>query len=119
MERMIHETVGVKIASVISGILGSLSISMFWVPKRLKERGGFIAGAIISGISSISALLLTGFVIKLLGYNEGDMDATLSIGYVIGLISVALVGMIANFFREHEEDSIDTVIDEIKHKEEK
>jgi len=104
------------LGSGIAGFFGGLSISFFWQPKKLHQHGKLAAGAIIGGISVAAAFALGGVVANQLGININEADTALGIGYCIGVLSVGVISLIANFFDKREGQDILQVAQELKGK---
>lgn len=102
-----------KALSALAGLIGGLSISVFWQPEKIKQHGKLAAGAIIGGISVGGSFTLGGLVAKYLGMDFADMDTALGIGFVVGVASVGIVNFIANFFDHREKDDILEVAQEV------
>ena len=105
-----------KLLTGIAGFFGGLSISFFWQPKKLHQHGKLAAGAIIGGISVAAAFALGGVVANQLGVNINEADTALGIGYCIGVLSVGVISLIANFFDKREGQDILQVAQELKGK---
>lgn len=99
--------------SALAGLIGGLSVSVFWQPEKIKQHGKLAAGAIIGGISVGGSFTLGGMVAKYLGMDFADMDTALGIGFMVGVASVGLINFIANFFDNHEKDDILEVTKEV------
>lgn len=102
-----------KVLSALAGLIGGLSVSVFWQPEKIKQHGKLAAGAIIGGISVGGSFTLGGMVAKYLGMDFADMDTALGIGFVVGVASVGLINFIANFFDHREKDDILEVAKEV------
>jgi hypothetical protein len=103
-----------KVAAAFAGLIGGLSISFFYQPKKLHQHGKLAAGAIIGSIAVASAFALGGIVAHLLGVNFQNLDIALGIGWVIGIVSVGLVAWVANFLEKRETHDILEVASEVK-----
>lgn len=105
-----------KALTGIAGFFGGLSISFFWQPKKLHQHGKLAAGAIIGGIAVAAAFALGGVVAKQLGVDINEADTALGIGYCIGVLSVGVISLVANFFDKRENQDILQVAQELKGK---
>jgi hypothetical protein len=103
-----------KLALMLSGLLGGLSVSFFYQPAKIKEKGRLTAGAIIGGIAVSAAVALGGVVAALLGVSMQDIDIALGLGWVIGLLSVGLVSWVANYLEKREHQDIVQVVQEAR-----
>lgn len=103
-----------KALSAFAGLIGGLSISVFWQPEKIKQHGRLAAGALIGGISVGGAFTLGGLVARYLGLDLADMDTALGIGFVIGVTSVGLINFIANFLERRESRDILEVVGEVR-----
>lgn len=103
-----------KLLSGIAGFFGGLSISFFWQPKQLHQHGKLVAGAIVGGISVAASFALGGVAAHYLGLNINEADTALGIGYCIGVLSVGLISLVANFFDNREGQDILQVAKELK-----
>jgi hypothetical protein len=105
-----------KGAVSLAALLGALSVSMFWQPKKLHQHGKLAAGAIIGGISVSAAFALGGLVAKWTGLNFEEIDTALGLGYAIGVLSVAVIAWVANFLEKRENRDILEVVQEVRGK---
>lgn len=100
--------------SALAGLIGGLSISVFWQPEKIKQHGRLAAGAIIGAISVGGAFTLGGLVARWAGLDLADMDTALGIGFILGVASVGLINFIANFFDRREGQDILEVAKEVQ-----
>lgn len=103
-----------KLMSAFAGFFGGLSVSFFWQPKKLHQYGRLAAGAIIGGIAVAAAFALGGVVAKHLGVDINEADTALGIGYCIGVLSVGVISLLANFFDRREDHDILQVAGELR-----
>jgi hypothetical protein len=103
-----------KAAATFAALLGALSVSFFYQPKKLHEHGKLAAGAIIGGISVSAAFTLAGIIANQLGVDFSQVDNALGIGYLIGILSVGVIAWVANFLSKREDKDILEVVKEIK-----
>lgn len=103
-----------KGAAALAALVGGLSVSFFYQPKKLHEHGKLVAGAIIGAIAVGAAFATGGLIAIHLGLNFEDIDIALGIGYLIGIMSVGLIAWIANFLEKREEKDLLEVIKEIR-----
>lgn len=103
-----------KTAAAFAGLIGGLSISFFWQPKKLHQHGRLAAGAIIGSIAVASAFALGGLIAHFLGMDFQNIDIALGIGWTIGIVSVGLVAWVANFLEKRENKDILEVATEVK-----
>jgi hypothetical protein len=103
-----------KGAATFAALLGALSVSFFYQPKKLHEHGKLAAGAIIGGISVSAAFTLAGIIANQLGVDFTQIDNALGIGYIIGITSVGVIAWVANFLSKREDKDILEVVKEIK-----
>jgi hypothetical protein len=95
-----------KGAAALAGLLGGLSVSFFWQPKKLHQHGKLAAGAIIGGISVASAFSLGGIVAHMMGLNFADLDTALGLGFFIGVVCVGFIAWVANALEKREGSDI-------------
>jgi hypothetical protein len=103
-----------KLALMLSGLLGGLSVSFFYQPAKIKEKGRLTAGAIIGGIAVAAAVALGGIVATILGLSMRDIDVALGLGWLIGLLSVGLVTWAANLLEKNEKKDLLQVVQEVR-----
>ena len=103
-----------KGAVSLAALLGALSVSMFWQPKKLHQHGKLAAGAIIGGISVSAAFALGGLIAKWAGLNFEEIDTALGLGYAIGVLSVGVIAWVANFLEKRENRDILEVVQEVR-----
>ena len=103
-----------KVALMVSGLFGGLSVAFFYQPSKLREKGKLTAGAIIGSIAVSTAFALGGVIAALMGVSLKDIDIALGLGWVIGLLSVGLVAMVANYLEKREHRDILEVVKEVK-----
>jgi hypothetical protein len=105
-----------KGAAALAALLGALSVSMFWQPKKLHQHGKLAAGAIIGGISVGAAFALGGLIAKWVGLNFEEIDTALGLGYAIGMMSVGVIAWVANSLERRENHDILEVVEELRGK---
>lgn len=103
-----------KFAAAAAGLVGGLSVSFFYQPKKLHQHGKLAAGAIIGSIAVSSAFALGGIMAYLLGVDFHNIDIALGLGWLIGILSVGLVAWVANFLEKRESKDILEVAAEVK-----
>lgn len=103
-----------QILAAFAGLLGGLSISFFWQPRKLHRHGRFSAGLIIGSISVGATFALGGIVSRWLGMNFREADTAMGLGYVLGAVSVGVIAWLANFFNRREDDDILEIAGELK-----
>lgn len=105
-----------KGATALAGLFGSISMSFLWMPAKFRDHSRLAAGAIIGGIGVMAAIALGGLLIKQLGLDPESLDVALGIGYLVGALSLGVIGWIANFFEKREKQDILQVYQEVKAK---
>ena len=103
-----------KGATAIAGLFGSLSMSFLWMPKKFRDHSRLAAGAIIGGIGVMAAIALGGLLIRQFGLDPESLDVALGVGYLVGAMSLGVIGWLANFFEKREGQDILQVAQEIK-----
>jgi hypothetical protein len=103
-----------KLAYALGGFVGGLTTSMFWTPQRLKDHGKLAAGGIMVAAPTLAAAFTGVSVARRFGLNEQDLDVGLALGWAIGLLTIFLVAVLANFFRERESSDIISVARDVK-----
>jgi hypothetical protein len=101
-----------KGGEAIVGLIGGLTTSVFWLPKKLQKKAPVVAGVIISVISMTCSIVFTQLVIKYLELNYEDYN--LAISFIIGMCAVALVNFVTNWIKNHEDDDIEEIVKELK-----
>lgn len=105
-----------KILASAAGLVGGLSLSLFWQPERIRQYGRLAAGAIAGGVSVGGAFTLSGILAKLMGLDFQDIDTALALGFVTGILSVGVVNLLANFFERRESADLLEVARELRRK---
>lgn len=103
-----------KLFAAAAGLVGGLSLSVFWQPEKIRQHGTLAAGAIVGGISVGSSFVLTGIICQKLGVDSRDVDTTMGVGFVLGIAVIAVTNFIANFFAAREKKDIFEVAAEIR-----
>lgn len=103
-----------KIYYALAGLFGGYMLSFFWQPAKLKGHGRLGAGAIIGGISVGSAVIFGGALSIFLGLDPNDANIALAVGGGIGIVAVAIVSLLANFFDKREGSDLLEVVQEIR-----
>jgi hypothetical protein len=106
-----------KGATALAGLFGSISMSFLWMPAKFREHSRLAAGAIIGGIGVMAAIALGGLLIRQFGLDPESLDVALGVGYLVGAMSLGVIGWIANFFEKREKQDILQVYQEVKAKE--
>lgn len=89
-------------------------LSFFWMPERLRKHSQVAAGAIIGGVSVGSGVIFGGALAVWLGMNPNDANTALAVGGGIGLVAVAIVSWLANFFDNRQNKDLLEVVAEIR-----
>lgn len=103
-----------KLAYALGGFVGGLTTSMFWTPQRLKDHGKMAAGGVMVAVPTLAAAFLGVTIARRVGMSEADVETGLALGYVIGLLSIFLIAVLSNFFRERQHTDILTVAADVK-----
>jgi H+/gluconate symporter-like permease len=103
-----------KLFASLAGMMGGISVSMFWMPENLKKKGDLIAGCLIGGMSAVTVFSLIGFAIRYLGISNDDADAIIGVGYLIGIPSVTILGLIAKTFEKRKDKDIVDIVKEAR-----
>lgn len=104
---------GVSIKTLIAsaGLAGGITIAGVYIPKRIAEKGLYIAGAIIGSTSVFTSLAFTEIIILKLGFDP-EMY-TMPIAFIIGGSSLFIINIISNWARKHEDNTVFEVIKDI------
>ena len=100
--------------SAAAGLIGGLTLSVFWQPEKIRQHGALAAGAIVGGISVGGAFTLTGMVASNLGLDITNVDTAMGVGFCLGILIIALVNFLANFFAARENQDIIQVASELR-----
>lgn len=103
-----------KLFAAAAGLVGGLSLSVFWQPEKIRQHGTLSAGAIVGGISVGASFVLTGMICQKLGMDANDVDTTMGVGFILGIAVIAVTNFIANFFAAREKQDIFEVAAEIR-----
>lgn len=119
---MNHETwiamkiVGVKMSTLLSGLSGGITIGTFYIPKKIVEKGVFIAGATVA----FTSIMMTGiFTQVIIDFLELDQKYELGIAFLIGGLALSIINWATNWLRTTDDmiitEVIEDVTEEIKH----
>lgn len=103
-----------KIILGVAGLFGGIAISIFWQPKKIKEKGMLAAGAIIGALSFGFAFALGGITARAIGIDLQNPDNAMAVGVAIGAIAVGVVSFVANWLAKREGKDIGEVIKDAK-----
>ena len=103
-----------KLFASLAGMMGGVSISIFWMPDALRNKGELIAGCLIGGMSAATVFSLIGFVIRYLDIQVHDADSIIGVGYLLGIPSVTVLGLLANTFEKRKNKDILEVVKEVR-----
>lgn len=95
-----------KFALGAGGLIGGLSISAFWQPKKLLEYGKLAAAGITTGIAVGGSITLGGIIARYLQTDISDIDTALGIGVLVGVLVVFILNSLANLFKKYEDKDI-------------
>ena len=108
---MMHHVFNGKATLGLASLAGGISIGSVYIPKRVVEKGILAAGMIISAVSIFSGLIFTDLVIEYLQLPREKWD--LPIAFMIGACSLSIINAVGNWFRQHEDDTITELKDDI------
>lgn len=103
-----------KLIAVCAGVFSSLTFSLFWQPKWLKEKSLLFVGTLTGFVSANLTFLFVGTLSRLMGLNTNNPDDALSVGAIIGVFALFIVGGLAEFFKKYEGRAITEVAVEVK-----
>lgn len=95
-----------KFALGAGGLIGGLSISAFWQPKKLLEYGKLAAAGITTGIAVGGSITLGGVLARYLQADIADMDTALGVGVLVGVMVVFILNSLANLFKKYEDQDL-------------
>jgi MFS family permease len=99
-----------KIILGVAGLFGGVAISIFWQPKKIKQKGMLAAVAIIGALSFGFAFAFGGIAARAIGVDLQNPDDAMAVGVAIGAISVGMVSFLANWLSKREDKDIGEVI---------
>ena len=103
-----------KVYYGLAALFGGYMLSFFWMPERLKKHTPVAAGAIIGGVSVGAGVIFGGALAVQLGMNPNDANTALALGGGIGMVAVAIVSWLANFFDNRQNKDLLEVVTEIR-----
>lgn len=103
-----------KILYALGGIFGGVAIGMFWRPAQLRHHGAVAAGVMIGGLSAGAAVAFGGLIAQALGLDARGADVAMAVGTTVGLVALAAIGWLANFFNKRQDKDILEVVTEVK-----
>lgn len=107
-----HHGLNAKIAIGLASLAGGVTMGSVYIPKRVVEKGILVAGMTVSAVSIFSGLIFTNLIIEKLGLNPDDYD--LVVAFLVGMFSLSVINWLGNWLREHDDSSIDDIIEEVK-----
>jgi Kef-type K+ transport system membrane component KefB len=105
-----------KIYYAVAGLFGGAALAFFWTPAKLSKHGRMAAGAIVGGVSVGSAVIFGGALAVFFGMNPNDANTALAMGGGVGVSSVAIISLLANFFEKRENKDLLEVVKEVSGK---
>jgi hypothetical protein len=105
-----------KIYYAVAGLFGGAALAFFWTPAKLSKHGRMAAGAIVGGVSVGSAVIFGGALAVYLGMDPNDANTALAVGGAVGVSSVAIISLLANFFEKREGKDLLEVVNEVRGK---
>jgi hypothetical protein len=103
-----------KLMFAVSSCFGAFGLAMFWTPVHLEKHSKLAQGCIIGGIAVGSSFALGGFILLHLGLNPEQIDSVTAVGFVVGVLSVAALNFLGNFFDRREDKDIVEIVSEVK-----
>jgi formate hydrogenlyase subunit 3/multisubunit Na+/H+ antiporter MnhD subunit len=103
-----------KLFAGFTGMVGGISVSMFWMPESMRKKSELVAGILIGGMSMAASFSLAGIVVRYLEIPPTDTESIMGIGYLIGLVSIGTINFLAKFFDHREDQDIMQVAQEIR-----
>ena len=85
-----------KLAGGLGGLSGGLSLAMFWLPRKLQEKGKIASVMIAGGISTMVGFAFTSFVAKQLGFDDKNIDVIIGLSWALGMLSIACMNWAGN-----------------------
>jgi hypothetical protein len=85
-----------KLAAGLGGLSGGLSAAMFWLPKKLQEKGKIASVMTAGGISTMVGFTFTSFVAKQLGFDDKNIDVIVGLSWGLGMLSIACMNWAGN-----------------------
>lgn len=103
-----------KLMFGISACFGAFGLAVFWTPKHLQSHSKLAQGCIIGGIAVGSSFAVGGFLLMKMGLDAEQIDNVTTVGFMVGVLSIAALNFLGNFFDKREEKDILEIVDEIK-----
>jgi hypothetical protein len=103
-----------KLWYFIGGLFGAGAVGAFWQPKALQGYGKFTKGLIIGGIGAVAPVMIGGTIARQMGLDAYSADVGMSIGTVVGISIIGVIGYAAKFFEKREGLDILQVAQEVE-----
>ena len=103
-----------KILYALGGMFGGIAMGMFSKHAQLRQYGNLAAGVMIGGISAGAAVAFGGLIAQSLGLDPRGADVAMAVGTSVGLVALAVIGWLANFFNKRQDKDILEVAAEVK-----
>lgn len=97
-----------RLIGATGGFLGGTSLMMIVTPNSF----GDVFSRII--VSTLSAMMLCGFVTEKLGMNVDDSETLMGVSFCIGFLAWNILGAVALYFSRRENKDVGELIKEVK-----
>jgi hypothetical protein len=103
-----------KIVHGCAALVGGLSTSIMWLPKRLMAHGKVIGIMLAGGLSALAGVAFTGIVAAYLEVDTKNLDSVIGIAMAIGAVWVAVLNMLANTFAKRADQGLDEAVSDLR-----
>ena len=105
-----------KVIQGVSALVGGLSMSIMWLPKRLVAHGKVIGIMLAGGLSALAGVAFTGIVAAYLEVDTKNLDSVIGIAMAIGAVWVAVLNMLANTLAKRSDQTLEEAVSQLRGK---
>jgi hypothetical protein len=105
-----------KIVQGCAALVGGLSMSIMWLPKRLMAHGKVIGIMLAGGLSALAGVAFTGIVAAHLEVDTKNLDSVIGTAMLVGACWTAFLNLLANSFSKREDQTLEEAVTQLRGK---